>query len=81
MMLTIIWDKIFEEGTPKGMKPIGLAARDTSGLKWVIVFMEMILMILLHRWNQGLAGSPNSPKILWEKKNLKPKKQKEFNEN
>jgi aminomethyltransferase len=25
----IIWDKIFAEGTPKGLKPIGLAARDT----------------------------------------------------
>ena len=22
----IIWDKIFEEGTPKGMKPIGLGS-------------------------------------------------------
>jgi aminomethyltransferase len=29
----IIWDKIFEEGTPKGLKPIGLAARDTLRLE------------------------------------------------
>jgi aminomethyltransferase len=29
----IIWDKIFAEGTPKGMKPIGLAARDTLRLE------------------------------------------------
>jgi aminomethyltransferase len=29
----IIWDKLFEEGTPKGMKPIGLAARDTLRLE------------------------------------------------
>jgi aminomethyltransferase len=28
-----IWNKIFEEGTPKGMKPIGLAARDTLRLE------------------------------------------------
>src|SRR6185437_1021432 len=30
---SIIWDKIFEEGTPKGLKPIGLAARDTLRLE------------------------------------------------
>ena len=29
----IIWEKIFELGTPKGMKPIGLAARDTLRLE------------------------------------------------
>ncbi|MEP7232944.1 MAG: glycine cleavage system aminomethyltransferase GcvT [Ginsengibacter sp.] len=29
----IIWNKIFEEGTPKGLKPIGLAARDTLRLE------------------------------------------------
>jgi aminomethyltransferase len=29
----IIWDKIFAEGTPKGLKPIGLAARDTLRLE------------------------------------------------
>jgi len=29
----IIWDKIFDLGTPKGMKPIGLAARDTLRLE------------------------------------------------
>ncbi len=29
----IIWDKIFEEGTPEGLKPIGLAARDTLRLE------------------------------------------------
>ncbi len=29
----IIWDKIFEEGTSKGLKPIGLAARDTLRLE------------------------------------------------
>ena len=29
----IIWDKIFEEGTPAGLKPIGLAARDTLRLE------------------------------------------------
>lgn len=29
----IIWDKIFSEGTPKGLKPIGLAARDTLRLE------------------------------------------------
>jgi aminomethyltransferase len=29
----IIWEKIFEEGIPKGMKPIGLAARDTLRLE------------------------------------------------
>lgn len=29
----IIWDKVFEEGAPKGMKPIGLAARDTLRLE------------------------------------------------
>ena len=29
----IIWEKIFAEGTPKGMKPIGLAARDTLRLE------------------------------------------------
>lgn len=28
-----IWDKIFELGTPQGMKPIGLAARDTLRLE------------------------------------------------
>ncbi len=28
-----IWDKIFEEGTPEGLKPIGLAARDTLRLE------------------------------------------------
>jgi aminomethyltransferase len=28
-----IWDKIFEEGSPKGLKPIGLAARDTLRLE------------------------------------------------
>jgi aminomethyltransferase len=28
-----IWDKIFEEGTPAGLKPIGLAARDTLRLE------------------------------------------------
>ncbi|HEX7757501.1 MAG TPA: glycine cleavage system aminomethyltransferase GcvT [Niabella sp.] len=28
-----IWDAIFKEGTPKGMKPIGLAARDTLRLE------------------------------------------------
>lgn len=28
-----IWDRIFEEGTPKGLKPIGLAARDTLRLE------------------------------------------------
>jgi len=28
-----IWNKIFEEGTPKGLKPIGLAARDTLRLE------------------------------------------------
>jgi len=30
---SIIWDKIFEEGTPNGLKPIGLAARDTLRLE------------------------------------------------
>jgi aminomethyltransferase len=30
---TIIWDKIFELGAPEGMKPIGLAARDTLRLE------------------------------------------------
>ena len=29
----IIWNKIFEEGTPSGLKPIGLAARDTLRLE------------------------------------------------
>ncbi len=29
----IIWDKIFEEGKSKGLKPIGLAARDTLRLE------------------------------------------------
>jgi aminomethyltransferase len=29
----IIWNKIFEEGTPLGLKPIGLAARDTLRLE------------------------------------------------
>ncbi|MEP6597623.1 MAG: glycine cleavage system aminomethyltransferase GcvT, partial [Ginsengibacter sp.] len=29
----IIWDKIFDEGTSKGLKPIGLAARDTLRLE------------------------------------------------
>jgi aminomethyltransferase len=29
----IIWDKIFETGTPYGLKPIGLAARDTLRLE------------------------------------------------
>ncbi len=29
----IIWDKIFEQGTPLGLKPIGLAARDTLRLE------------------------------------------------
>ncbi len=29
----VVWDKIFEEGTPKGLKPIGLAARDTLRLE------------------------------------------------
>ena len=29
----IIWEKIFAEGIPKGMKPIGLAARDTLRLE------------------------------------------------
>ncbi|KAA9041961.1 glycine cleavage system aminomethyltransferase GcvT [Ginsengibacter hankyongi] len=29
----IIWDKIFETGTPLGLKPIGLAARDTLRLE------------------------------------------------
>ncbi|MDP4283229.1 MAG: glycine cleavage system aminomethyltransferase GcvT [Bacteroidota bacterium] len=29
----IIWEKIFNEGSPKGMKPIGLAARDTLRLE------------------------------------------------
>ena len=28
-----VWNKIFEEGTPKGLKPIGLAARDTLRLE------------------------------------------------
>jgi aminomethyltransferase len=30
---SIIWDKIFEEGNPHGLKPIGLAARDTLRLE------------------------------------------------
>ncbi len=29
----IIWNKIFEQGTPSGLKPIGLAARDTLRLE------------------------------------------------
>ena len=29
----VIWNKIFEEGKPKGLKPIGLAARDTLRLE------------------------------------------------
>jgi len=29
----VIWNKIFEEGNPKGLKPIGLAARDTLRLE------------------------------------------------
>jgi aminomethyltransferase len=29
----VIWNTIFEEGTPKGLKPIGLAARDTLRLE------------------------------------------------
>ena len=29
----IIWDKIFEAGTPQGLKPIGLGARDTLRLE------------------------------------------------
>lgn len=29
----IVWDKIFEIGTPQGLKPIGLAARDTLRLE------------------------------------------------
>ena len=29
----IIWDKIFEAGVPQGLKPIGLAARDTLRLE------------------------------------------------
>ncbi len=29
----IIWNKIFEEGAPRGLKPIGLAARDTLRLE------------------------------------------------
>ncbi len=29
----VIWRKIFEEGTPKGLKPVGLAARDTLRLE------------------------------------------------
>jgi len=29
----VIWNKIFEEGSPKGLKPIGLAARDTLRLE------------------------------------------------
>ncbi len=30
---TVIWDKIFEVGAPQGLKPIGLAARDTLRLE------------------------------------------------
>jgi aminomethyltransferase len=29
----LIWNKIFEEGKPKGLKPVGLAARDTLRLE------------------------------------------------
>src|SRR5450432_663067 len=29
----IIWDKIFEAGTPQGLKPVGLGARDTLRLE------------------------------------------------
>jgi len=29
----VIWDNIFREGTPQGLKPIGLAARDTLRLE------------------------------------------------
>ena len=29
----VIWNTIFEQGTPKGLKPIGLAARDTLRLE------------------------------------------------
>jgi len=39
-----IWDAIFEIGTPQGLKPIGLGARDTLRLEKGFVYTVMILM-------------------------------------
>ncbi len=38
--------------------------------------MAMILMILLHHWKPGLAGSQNSPKILFPKDIFEKQKEK-----
>jgi len=42
-----IWNKAFEAGAAFGIKPIGLAARDTLRLEWDFVCMGMTSMILL----------------------------------
>ena len=51
-----IWNAIFAEGTPKGLKPIGLAARDTLRLKWDIAYMVMTWMTLTTPLEAGWAG-------------------------
>ena len=51
-----IWNAIFEAGELQGLKPIGLAQEIHCDWRWVIVFMEMILMILLLRWKPDWDG-------------------------
>ncbi len=46
-------DAIFLAGKNVDIKPIGLGARDTLGLKKVFAFTEMILTIQQHHWKPG----------------------------
>ena len=48
-----IWNSVFEAGKNFGIKPIGLAARDTLRLEMGFVCMEMILMIPLLQLKQA----------------------------
>ena len=77
-----IWDAIFEAGTSQGLKPIGLGSkRYACDWKWVIVFMEMILMIPLRRWKLVLGWITKFTKDFTAKEYLKSKKKKALKEN
>ena len=73
-----IWKAVMEAGEEFGIKPIGLAARDTLRLEMDSVFMATILMMKLHPWKLDWDGLQNLKKgtillteTIWKNKKLK----------